>query len=378
MKEEQFWILLAKKLNGEANAEELALLQENLNENNEWQIAHDRLLEFCNSEPEISLLTNDKAEDSYLNLVNKLKSQVSDFEEVVEYDDYINTPTNKNALFTNWFKIGASAIVVGFALFYWISSNNSAEVTITKYNTPKNEVKVGLGSKSKVQLPDGTLVWINSGSKLTYEGSFKGKFREVVLNGEAYFDVVRDPEHPFVVHTSNIDIKVLGTAFNVKAYDIDKTIEATLIHGSIEVMNINQPDAPKVMLKPHEKIIFHKDISSIAQKTSIETTIAPENLSKASSILITPLPKNIADSSIIETSWVYNRIVFDDEKLSDVAIKLERWYDVKISILDDKIKNYKISGSFVDEPIDEAMRDLQLLIPFKYQIKNNMITINKK
>jgi ferric-dicitrate binding protein FerR (iron transport regulator) len=93
---------------------------------------------------------------------------------------------------------------------------------------------------------------VNSGSKLTYEGNFKGNLREVRLDGEAYFDVVKDALHPFIVHTSGIDIKVLGTAFNVKAYKVDRTIEATLIHGSIEVINQNQPGAPKIMLKPHK------------------------------------------------------------------------------------------------------------------------------
>ncbi len=377
MKEQQFWVLLAKKLSGEANTEEVALLQEYLIENGEWQITHDRLQELCSSKPEPFPETRNKEEDAYLNHINRLKAVVPDFETVVEYDDCLQM-TTAVPFYRRWAKVGVSLAAVGILFYFLMNSSFKEEDVLAANKTLQNEVKVSLGSKSKIQLPDGTEVWINSGSKLTYSGSFKGSTREVVLDGEAYFDVVRDPAHPFIVHTSNIDIRVVGTAFNVKAYDADNTIEATLIHGSIEVVNRNQPDAPKVMLKPHEKIIFNKELHLLKEKAELAKSSAPEELLRNSTILITPLAKNIADSSISETSWVYNRIAFEDEKMTDVAKKLERWYNVNIEITDEKIRNIRVSGAFIDESIEEAMKDLQLLIPFKYQIINNSITINKK
>ncbi len=377
MKEEQFWILLSKKLAHEATAEELALLQEFLNDNSEWTATHDHLQEFCNSRPEPSPEYNQRGEDAYLNHINRLKTQVPDFEAETEMEVAV-PEIGRKARYTRWVKLVGS-LAAACILFYYIFNTPSAgEASLVQNELPHNEVKVGHGSKSKIQLPDGTQVWLNSGSKLTYEGSFKGGLREVALDGEAYFDVTRDPEHPFIVHTSSIDIKVLGTAFNVKAYDVDQTIEATLIHGSIEVVDRFQPDAPKVMLKPHEKIVFNKSRHGATPKTGLPVETQPEQPVSTSTILVTPLPKHIADSSILETSWLYNRISFDDEKMTDVATKLERWYDVKIKITDDKVKNYRISGAFIDETIDEALRDIQLLIPFKYEINNKTITINKK
>src|SRR4029078_631833 len=98
-----------------------------------------------------------------------------------------------------------------------------------------NTVSTKRGSKSKVQLPDGTQVWLNADSRIAYNEKFQGNLREVTLEGEAYFDVVRDEKRPFVIHTAAIDIKVLGTAFNVRSYANEKNTETSLIRGSIEV-----------------------------------------------------------------------------------------------------------------------------------------------
>jgi ferric-dicitrate binding protein FerR (iron transport regulator) len=90
------------------------------------------------------------------------------------------------------------------------------------------------------------------------------------------------------------------------------------------------------------------------------------------------LAKNIADTAIVETSWIYNRLMFEDEKFEDLAIKMERWFNVKIVIATDRIKSYTISGSFENETIEEALKELQYLVPFSYQIDGRDIYINKK
>ncbi len=379
MKEEQIWVLLSKKLLGEATPEELSLLQEHLNNSREWLLAHDQLQEFCESKAEESTEKLHHVEDAYLNHINRLKSQVDDFAEITQNGAFLPTESSKHK-WLKWTKVGGIASVLGVLVYYIIGIGifHYDGIADNKLKPAHNEVKVSFGSKSKIQLPDGTQVWINSGSKLTYSGTFKGSLREVFLDGEAYFDVVHDAERPFIVHTSNIDIKVLGTAFNVKAYDVDKSIEATLIHGSIEVVNRSQPDAPKVMLKPHEKIIFIKNPDLALENDVLMSANKLKEINSSSSILIKALPKNIADSGIHETSWLYNKLIFDEEKMTEVVTKLERWYNVKIQIIDDQIKNYRISGTFIDETIEQALYDIQLLIPFKYDENDNIITISKK
>src|SRR5260221_1009127 len=130
------------------------------------------------------------------------------------------------------------------------------------------------GSKTNLLLPDGTRVWLNAGSSITYDSSYDKMMREVILSGEGYFDVVRNKEKPFIIHAAKINIKVLGTQFNVKSYPTDNTTEASLIHGSIEVTFRDKPNK-KIILKPNEKIVVDNDrntddVSSTVQQTSLK------------------------------------------------------------------------------------------------------------
>ena len=130
------------------------------------------------------------------------------------------------------------------------------------------------------------------------------------------------------------------------------------------------------MLKPHEKLVYNKFPEADPRDQRADAVIPSE--SDAYSITIKPLNKNIADIDIVETAWVYNKFSFEDERFEDLAHKMERWYNVKISIENEKLKNHRVSGSFVNETAEEAMKELQFLIPFRYSVKNNEIVIIKK
>ncbi|MEI8073820.1 MAG: FecR family protein, partial [Bacteroidota bacterium] len=197
---------------------------------------------------------------------------------------------------------------------------------------------------------------------------------------EAYFDVVKDSKHPFIVHTSGIDIRVLGTAFNVKAYKAESTIEATLVHGLIEVTKTEHPNESKIILHPHEKLIFDKlakEESVIKHPAASTEKLAAKYSLPSPAIIISPLSKNIADSAIKETSWIYNRLTFEDERFEDLTIKIERWFNVHITISNEKIKSYRTTGSFENETIDEALKELQYLVPFNYKLNGREIMITK-
>jgi transmembrane sensor len=378
MREEEYWILLSKKITGEATTEELELLKKMTDSNFEWKKIMENLQELWNSKSVISdenLLQEN--EDSYLLHINRLKKKIPDFKEknlMAENIEEIYSMKTKKPFYKKWITYAGIAAVVAGIIFLYPVINEKEQDTKTAQVKPVNEIAINSGSRTKIQLPDGSQVWVNSGSKLTYEGRFDGSTREVQLEGEAYFDVVKDAAHPFIVHTSGIDIKVLGTTFNVKAYTVDRTIEATLIHGSIEVLNHNQPGAPNIILKPHEKLVYNKyQPADIKGKQAI---VKPANT--PFSISIETLRKNIADSNIVETAWVYNKLIFEEERFEDLALKMERWYNVKINIENEKLKNYKMSGSFVNETAEEAIKILQFLVPFKYSLKNNEIKIMKK
>ena len=380
MKEEKYWLLLSKMITGEASAEELAFLHELVEENQEWKAIMENLQELWNSRPSgVNADIAQKNEDAYLVHINRLKEKASDFNEndshIQGIDNKEILTASKKPLYINWKVYAIAATVIAAMFFIYPLAVKKTSIRDFALAKAVNEITIDPGSKSKILLPDGSQVWINSGSKLTYENSFKGDTREVQLDGEAYFDVVKDAEHPFIVHTSGIDIKVLGTAFNVKAYKVEPVIEATLIHGSIEVINKNRPGAPKIMLKPHEKLVYNKYPVDDSRDQRVDIKPAEPD---AYSITVMPLAKNIADSDIVETAWVYNKLAFEDEKLEDLAVKMEKWYDLKITIEDEKLKGSRVSGSFINETAEEALKELQFLLPFRYSIKNKEVKIIRK
>jgi len=380
MKEEKYWILLSKKITGEATAEELALLKEMIRDNPEWRSVMENLTELWNSKP---VMTDSgkrqKSEDAYLVHISRLKEKDPGFKEIkalAENNVEMHTIPVKRPFYKRWpMYATAAAFFVSVILLYPVVADEVKNKETVSAN-PVNEIIINPGSRTKIQLPDGSQVWVNSSSKLTYKDNFNRSTREVHLDGEAYFEVIKDASRPFIVHTTGIDIKVLGTAFNVKAYKIEPFIEATLIHGSIEVINKNRPGTPGVMLKPHEKLIYNKfPVADIRdQRADVTIPTVPD----AYSITIKPVNKNIADIDITETAWVYNKLAFEDERFEDLALKMERWYDLKIVFESEKLKDYRVSGSFVNETPEQAFNTLMFLLPFKYSIKNKEVKIMRK
>lgn len=366
MREELFWILLSKKIAGEATAQELEQLHQLITAYPECKTSMENLQELWDTKPKPNANKEDnhRLELAYLTHINRLN----------EYKG-ADTPIHEQAVvkrpLRRLFSIAAILLLAIGTTVIWRQHSFKPIVSTAK---PENEISISPGSRSKIQLPDGSTVWINSGSRLTYGNAFTGSTREVYLNGEAFFEVVKNPRHPFIVHTTGIDIKVLGTAFNVKAYDQEPTIEATLLHGAIEVIKKNQPAAPRVLLKPHEKLVYNKNEANmlpVASNRSNQTL-------PASQITIQPLRNNKPDSVLAETAWVYNKLIFEEERLDELARRMERWYNVRIDIMDESLKVYKISGSFVNETIAEALQELQYLLPFSYTINEGIVRIKRK
>jgi ferric-dicitrate binding protein FerR (iron transport regulator) len=247
------------------------------------------------------------------------------------------------------------------------TSTKNVHDEITQEIPHKNEVKAKSGAKSRLTLPDGTKVWLNAESRITYNNNFNTKTREVELEGEAFFDVVKNPYSPFIVHTTGIDIKVLGTAFNVKSYPHEQTIEATLVRGSIEVVKTDEPMGPKVILQPHEKLVFTRAMDSLQK---ISTSKVPQQ-----EMMVTSVTANVPDSVMKETSWVYNKLYFDGDTFSELGAKMERWFNVRITFKNEKVAAYRFKGVFKNETIEQALKALQLTADFKYNVDGNEVEI---
>jgi ferric-dicitrate binding protein FerR (iron transport regulator) len=257
----------------------------------------------------------------------------------------------------------------------------SASPTLAAANVPPitrtaaSEIFTGNGSRTHVVLPDGSIVWLNAGSRITYDKNFGATHREVNLTGEGFFDVARNAGMPFVIHAARIDIKVLGTRFNVKSYPSDKTTETTLIHGSIEVSIKDRP-SEKIILKPNEKLVVANDDSTLHRISR------PHAASTEESLVTIRKPTYEANTgAIIETSWVDNKLIFQDEEFGDLARQMERWYGVSIRFEDPAQEKLRFTGSFQKETIQQALDALQLtdpLSPFNYKIHENQITVYDK
>lgn len=367
--------LLSRKLSGEASEQEINELNKHLGMHQDDQYLTEILLTYWNSPLQ---------QDSLKTAFNTSDVHFAHILELAEHgrtEDIpaLNNPVPvKNNVFRMIRRIAAAAVLIGLiASGVWLmSSNNSAKDGIT--NIHKNEVFARSGTKSKLQLPDGTTVILNSDSRLYYNKNFNDNLREVSLEGEAYFDVVKNTDRPFIVHTSGIDIRVVGTAFNVKAYAQDPTIEATLLRGIIEVVRKNDPSTPKIILKPNEKLIYNKvDPKEKVQEDGKTENAVQRKESPEENISITTLPLNKPDSLKKEISWTFNRLVFDGDNFKELAEKMERWYAVKIVFKDEELQQEHLKGIFEKESIEEALRALQLTVKFRYKIRQDVIELRR-
>ncbi|TDX00865.1 FecR family protein [Dinghuibacter silviterrae] len=229
-----------------------------------------------------------------------------------------------------------------------------------------NQVATSL-SKTRITLPDGTFVVLNKNSQISYNRDFGVRQREITLTGEAYFDVARNESVPLVVKAGPVHITVLGTAFNVRAYAADSTIETSLIRGSIEVSSSGDPGRT-ILMRPYEKIVFSKAPAANTRKAKEEPSF----------VMLDRIKPNTADSSINEIVWTQDRLVFQKEPFQSVAWKMERWYGVKINFSDTGSRNLLITGSLEKENLAEALNALQQLSPFDYTVDRGVVTISKR
>ncbi|MDO6430433.1 FecR domain-containing protein [Flavitalea sp. BT771] len=365
MDNEKMWQLLILKLSGEASGEELAELELLLRQ-------HPDLAQQAASVESIWKSKGAPAPADTDHLFNRHLQRLSDGTADNTPFQPIPDVRRRTSGTQRIFFIAASlaaAAVIAIVLFNALSVSGNLPNPATPA-VSGNSVSTKNGSKSKLQLPDGTQVWLNSGSNISYENDFGSASRQVRLIGEAFFDVVKDPSRPFVIHTATIDIKVLGTAFNVRSYPEEKITETALIRGAVEI-TLKASTDKKIVLKPNEKLVVSND-SSWLSKDSAHAVNVPK---KPAVMTLTQVHHLDKDSIATEMLWTKNKLVFDGETLSEVALKLERWYGVKVIIIGDELKNIEYTGVFSDDNLTEVLYALQLSGNFKYVIRRNEVII---
>lgn len=220
----------------------------------------------------------------------------------------------------------------------------SAYLYFTPANTSKfasnttREIYTKPGTRTQIDLPDGTRVWLNDGTTFRYPEFFSGERREVFVDGEAYFEVKSDQENPFVVNNPMMKTVVTGTRFNLNAYSADHYFEATLMEGKVGLERKDQ----SLNMNPGDQIQFDLQLGEIVQKK-----VDPQNAS----------------------AWIEGRLIFKDEKLGTAIKKLARWYNVEIILSDPEISNYLLTGRIQEEKLDQVLKLIALALPVKFEFK---------
>lgn len=240
-------------------------------------------------------------------------------------------------------KIAASILIVALLIAGGYNFYNAKDKKQTIYV----QYHAGVGKLLIKKLPDGSTVWLNARSDIKFEENFKGDNRDVFLTGEAYFDVAHNPDKPFVVHTGTVGTKVLGTAFDIDAYEKDK-VKVTVTRGKVRVAD---GETQLVLLTKNNQLRYDFKTKSI-EKLDVNTNLA--------------------------TSWTVGELVFDNVTLLEASKVISRQYNVEFVFNDPEIERTKFVISFKNSvKIDQLLDVLSKLNHFTYQIKDNKITINK-
>jgi ferric-dicitrate binding protein FerR (iron transport regulator) len=286
--------------------------------------------------------------------LNDLKKRmaVSEGTPVVE----LNRSDSHTAFYRRFSYIAVAAlavITIGVYLYREVQRTPASQAAIIQYACKP-------GERKSFQMPDGTQVILNAGSEIFLNEQYAKKTREVFLKGEAFFEVQHNAAVPFIVHTASMDVKALGTAFNVNSYNNENRTEAVLIRGLVEV-TLKKDNNRKLLLHPDEKVLWTEAKTGEITKSSTTKSNPEQGIVK-------PVSK-LEDGNVKELSWVQNNLAFEDEAFEEIAYQLNRWYNVDIQFESNDVKIYHFTATFKKEKIEQVLDILKTSKKFNYRFE---------
>ncbi|MBO9730691.1 MAG: FecR domain-containing protein [Chitinophaga sp.] len=359
MNNKRIWELIGRKLAGEASAEELQELEGLLRASPDLHFPVEAIADIWKTTPDPAERV--EGEHAHARLISRMQEKgIAIGLQAEEQQPAIFQLETRTR--SPWLRYLAAAVMVGLlvttAIWWWWPGGKAAHSPAISEVTTRN------GSRTSIQLPDGSHVWLNAGSKLTYSKDFGNNNREVTLSGEAFFDIAKNADYAFIIHTARMDVRVLGTRFNLRAYPGDKMTEATLLQGSIEASSTSRP-GERIILKPMEKILVSDDSLHTVKRN--DPVVAVKHLTYYAE----------KEDAIVETSWMENKLVFQDESFASLAARMERWYGVTIRFADKRKEEIRFTGVFAQENIQQALQALQMTAVFNFTIHGTEIIINQ-
>lgn len=245
-----------------------------------------------------------------------------------------------------WLKVAAAVILLIGCNYFWYTENLTE--VYTNADSPY-EIKVPAGSRTNIVLPDGTEVSLNAGSVLRYHRGFGIRERNVTLDGEGYFKVAKNAEVPFFVKTNDVQVQVVGTVFNVRAYDDDNYVMVSLLEGRV---NLSASANSVMKLFPNEQALYNKNTGRMEKLKT--------NASKA-------------------CDWLDGGLTFENASFADIAHRLERKFQVKISIESERLKAEHFSGSFdSNQNIYDILHEINVEKQYTWKVSGDTIFITDK
>lgn len=360
---DRLYLLYSLRLSGEATPEEAQELEDLLKAHPEERLRLEVVRGLWTSPPEESDTTR-----SYNRHLQRLSEHEARLGGQDAFLDGQQRATGEVPMFpgktgsrrrrTAWLATAAT-VALALSAGWWYTHQQKRPAAPTP-----NAISTKRGSKSRVVLPDGTEVWLNGDSRLTYDAGTFGDNRNVLLDGEAYFDVATDAVHPFLIHTRAMDVRVLGTAFDVRSYADEQTTQTSLFRGSVEVIVRDK----HILLKPNERI-------TVANNPPAATN-RPEKAAEGLQLKVDNVRFDRNDSLALAAAWTKGKLAFDHEPLEDIAKDIARWYDVTVTVKDEDLKKAIFTATFDDESLDAVLHALSLAGGnFHYTIRKKEVVI---
>ena len=321
MIDKSYTILFEKYLRGESTAEETEALIDLIGSEDKFKEMLE--VELMNADPTID-------ETIKKRIFGKIR---------------LETTREKSYLSVNWRKtmqwaaIFLLPVLSAFTVYYFTQR--------PQRNLQPTVITAQKGEKAEVVLPDGSNVWINSGSTLTYDRHFNGKERSVYLQGEAYFEVTENKKRPFIVHTKHITVQALGTSFNVRSYETDSLASAVLLEGKVKV----SASGHETILSVNERATFDKRKQTL-------------------------LADRVEALNFIE--WKNGNIYFSNQTYDEIARALSRIYNVEIQFASEQLRPMRFSGTLGSSGIKNALDILSMTSPMYYEMKDTTIILHHK
>ncbi len=324
MKKEECLDIFERYLLNQATNEEVKRLSE-------WIRNSRKLSEWMEKQITESSDTMDK--DIQIQMFNRIKT------EIYKQESNKTQPSSQVINFRYWLRVAAMILLpllTATGVYLYMSGSATKAPLI---------VSVDRGQKASVILPDGSKVWLNSLSSITYNPDYNKHKRELTLNGEAYFEVAHNPQKPFIVNCNDLSVEALGTSFGVKAYDEDVIISSILMTGKIKVTT---PDGIKI-LQPNERVMYDK-LTHKAKQSSVT---------------------NAHDF----TGWIHNELRFENESLGEIAKNIQRIYNVEIIFSSERIKKLRYTGTVANNSLESVLNIITLTSPLSFKIEKNKVML---